>query len=62
MNTCNPCNGRCNQGRTCPANTPAEACTDVGADDYDPMTAALFWNIYAVIIIVALIAAYAVLA
>ena len=33
--TCQPCNGHCDQGRACPAAPPrpAEACTDVGADD-----------------------------
>jgi hypothetical protein len=29
---CPPCTGECNQGRQCAANTPAEACTDIGAD------------------------------
>ena len=33
MNTCPPCTGKCHQGRFCPNNLPAEAATDIGADD-----------------------------
>lgn len=29
---CPPCDSQCRQGRKCPAWTPAEACTDVGAE------------------------------
>lgn len=29
---CPPCTGDCNQGRRCHANTPAEACTELGAE------------------------------
>jgi len=31
---CPPCSGDCAQGRRCPAHAPAEACTDIGADDH----------------------------
>lgn len=27
------CDNLCNQGRSCPLNQPAEACTEVGHDD-----------------------------
>lgn len=27
------CDNLCNQGRSCPLNQPAEACTEVGQDD-----------------------------
>ena len=34
--TCPPCNQRCNQVHQCTANTPAEPCTEVGADQPRP--------------------------
>jgi hypothetical protein len=39
IDTTNACNQNCNQGRTCDCFTqcmPAEACTDLGADQDEP--------------------------
>ena len=54
---CPPCTGECNQGRQCAANTPAEACTDIGAesDPYDDT--ALIRGLMSAIGITAVIAA-----
>ncbi len=32
------CTGNCNQGRQCPARSPAEAATEVGTDDLEPVS------------------------
>ena len=54
----------CNQGRDCPALIPAEACTELGADE-DPEAAerryrAIFWNCYLLTLLVVLIAVAAI--
>lgn len=55
--SCPPCTGLCNQGRQCHANTPAEACTEIGADEPDFQAAARFWTLYLSAALVAVIAA-----
>ena len=59
--TCPPCTGRCNQGRQCEANTPAEACTDLGADEPDFAAAAWFRSLYLSLALVAVLAGIAAL-
>lgn len=64
----NPCQCRseginCDQGRRCPANMPAEPCTELGADDVssvDTKDRARFWQLYLAAIAVVLIATAAV--
>jgi len=56
---CNPCSGNCNQGRQCPANTPAEACTELGCDEPDFSAAARFWTLYLSMALVAVVAGIA---
>ena len=51
---CPPCTGDCNQGRQCAANTPAEACTELGADDYD--CTAVFRGMFSAVAITAILA------
>jgi len=58
---CPPCTGRCNQGRQCAANTPAEPCSGIEEEDgyrrdFSPMARAIVWDVYLVILAVALIA------
>jgi len=36
---------------------PAEACTELGVDEIDPRASAIFWNAYAAIATVAVVAA-----
>ena len=53
---CPPCTGDCNQGRQCAANTPAEACTDIGCDP-DPYDGnAVFRGLFSAIAITAVLA------
>jgi hypothetical protein len=51
------------QGRHLTRPIPAEACTEVGADDYsaEPMAVAIFWSAYASIFLVAAVAALSLL-
>ena len=58
---CPPCTGRCNQGRQCAANTPAEACTEIGSDAPSFTAAAWFWSLYLSIALVAALAGIAAL-
>ena len=51
---CPPCTGDCNQGRQCAANTPAECCTELGADDYDGT--AVFRGLFSAVAITAILA------
>ena len=51
------------QGRHPTRPIPAEACTEIGADDYsaEPMAVAIFWSAYASIFLVAAVAALSLL-
>lgn len=54
------CDGRCNQGRDCPgAPSPAEACTDLGADDLIDGTKALGIALFLGALVVSVISAIA---
>ena len=54
---CPPCTGDCNQGRQCAANTPAECCTELGADPDPYDGTALVRGLFSAIGITSVIAA-----
>lgn len=47
------------QGRHDTRPEPAEACTELGADDIDPQATAVFWSLYITFALVAITAAVA---
>jgi hypothetical protein len=54
---CPPCTGDCRQGRQCAANTPAEACTEIGADSWDDYDGtAVFRGLFSAVAITAILA------
>ena len=59
------CDNQCHQGRHCPMNMPAEACTELGHDDpphtYRPWRSALIEALVAVVAVMAVVACWLVI-